>query len=100
MHFFYDGQGRPGLVTYNGSDYYYMYNLQGDVVGLVGPSNQFVVEYRYDPWGKQLACMGSMAVTLGVDNPFRYRGYVLEAETGLYALPARHIKWTWAITLS
>ena len=95
MHFYYDGQGKPGLVTYNGSDYYYLYNLQGDVVGLVGPSNQLVVEYRYDPWGKQLACTGSMAATLGVDNPFRYRGYVFDEETGLYALPARfyHPEW-------
>ena len=95
MHFFYDGQGRPGLVTYNGSDYYYMYNLQGEVVGLVGPSNQLVVEYRYDPWGKPLACTGSMAATLGVDNPFRYRGYVYDVETEFYYLRSRYYNPTW-----
>ena len=90
MHFYYDGQDKPGLVTYNGSDYYYAYNLQGDVVGLIDPSNQWVVEYRYDPWGQPLACTGSLASTLGVDNPFRYRGYVFDVETGIYYLRARY----------
>lgn len=47
MHFYYGGQGKPGLVTYNGSDYHYAYNLQGNVVGMIDPSNQWVVEYRY-----------------------------------------------------
>ena len=95
MHFYYDGQGKPGLVTYNGSDYYYAYNLQGDVVGLIDPSNQWVVEYRYDPWGKPLACTGSLASTLGVDNPFRYRGYLFDAETGFYYLRSRYYSTVW-----
>ena len=33
LHFFYDNQGRPVKVKYNGVMYTYLHNLQGDVVG-------------------------------------------------------------------
>ena len=32
MHFFYDTQNRPAIVIYNGTTYYYMHNLQGDII--------------------------------------------------------------------
>jgi len=31
---------------------------------------------RFDSWGKLLPTSGSLASTLGKNNPFRYRGYV------------------------
>ena len=31
---------------------------------------------RFDSWGKPLSTSGSLASTLGKNNPFRYRGYV------------------------
>ena len=34
-HFFYDQSGKVAKVTYNGSHYAYLYNMQGDVVGIV-----------------------------------------------------------------
>jgi RHS repeat-associated protein len=49
-----------------------------------------VVEYRYDAWGKLLATIGSMAATLGKYNPFRYRGYIYDEETGLYDVFSRY----------
>ena len=33
---------------------------------------------------------GSLASTLGIQNPFRYRGYVYDQETGLYYLQTRY----------
>ena len=84
------------MVRYNLVDYYYLYNLQGDVVALIDrATGTQVVEYVYDAWGKQVSCTGSMAATLGVENPFRYRGYVYDEETGLYALPARFYNPEW-----
>ena len=35
LHFFYDAQNRPAIVAYNGAKYAYIYNLQGDVLGLI-----------------------------------------------------------------
>ena len=49
-----------------------------------------VVEYTYDTWGKVLSCTGTLATTLGSDQPFRYRGYVYDAETGWYYLQSRY----------
>ena len=49
-----------------------------------------VVEYKYDAWGKPIAKTGSLASTLGTLNPFRYRGYVYDEETGLYYLRSRY----------
>lgn len=49
-----------------------------------------VVAYTYDAWGNPLSTTGSMADTLGKLNPFRYRGYVYDTETGLYYLGSRY----------
>lgn len=45
-----------------------------------------MVEYKYDAWGRPLAKTGSLAASLGKLNPFRYRGYAFDEETGLYYL--------------
>ena len=49
-----------------------------------------VVAYTYDAWGNPLTTTGTMADTLGNLNPFRYRGYVYDTETGLYYLQSRY----------
>ncbi|MBE5772302.1 MAG: RHS repeat protein [Clostridiales bacterium] len=90
LHFYYDGQGRPAIVNYNGGTYHYLYNLQGDVIGLVDTSGNIVVEYKYNAWGSKLGRTGSMANTLGLLNPFRYRGYVYDEETWMYCLKSRY----------
>ena len=78
------------MVTYNGIDYAYIYNVQGDVIALVDSTGAKVVEYYYDAWGKILSKTGTLATTLGTLNPFRYRGYVFDEETGLYYLRSRY----------
>ncbi len=90
MHFFYDAQSRPAKVSYNGVIYTYAHNLQGDVVGLLDNSGNLVVEYKYDAWGRLLSTTGALADTLGKRNPFRYRGYVFDEETGLCYLRNRY----------
>ena len=90
MHFFYDAQSRPVKVNYNGVIYTYVLNFQGDIVGLLDDSGTLVVEYKYDTWGKPLTITGTLADTLGKRNPFRYRGYVLDEESGLYYLRSRY----------
>ena len=48
------------------------------------------IAYTYDAWGNPLATTGSLADTLGEQNPLRYRGYVYDTETGLYYLQSRY----------
>ena len=90
LHFFYDAQNRPAVVVYNGTAYAYVKSLQGDIVAILDENGNTVVSYGYDAWGAPLWCTGELAETLGKVQPFRYRGYVYDEETGLYYLRSRY----------
>ena len=90
QRFSYDAQGKVVSVNYNGTEYYYLRNAQGDIVKLIDGSGNTVVEYTYDSWGKILSVTGSLATPLGENQPFRYRGYVYDSDTNLYYLQSRY----------
>ncbi len=90
LRFTYDAKGTPMTLSWNGVTYYYVTNIQGDVERIVNSSGTTVVNYRYDAWGKLLSTTGTIAATLGVLNPLRYRGYVYDPETGLYYVSSRY----------
>ena len=82
-----------GFVLKNGTQeetYYYDFNLQGDVVGIIDTAGTKVVEYSYDVWGVPLTVTGTLADTIGQKNPIRYRGYYYDSETGFYYLNTRY----------
>ncbi|MBQ3598908.1 MAG: RHS repeat protein [Clostridia bacterium] len=90
LEYYYDESGVTSF-RYNGTVYHYIKNLQGDVIGIVNSNNgAIVVEYAYDAWGNILSTTGSLASTVGQINPFRYRGYYYDSETGLYYLNSRY----------
>ena len=95
LHFFYDAQNRPAVVVYNGVPYAYVKSLQGDIVAILDENGNMVVSYGYDAWGAPLWCTGELAETLGKVQPFRYRGYVFDEETGLYYLRSRYYNPGW-----
>ena len=95
LHFFYDAQNRPAMVVYNGTAYAYVKSLQGDIVAILDENGNAVVSYGYDAWGAPLWCTGELAETLGKVQPFRYRGYVFDEETGLYYLRSRYYNPGW-----
>ena len=86
----YDSAGNPYAAGIGGTRYYFIRNLQGDVTGLIDADGNQVVEYQYDSWGNTISITGSLADTVGQKNPFRYRGYYYDAETGLYYLGNRY----------
>ena len=51
-----------------------------------------MVSYTYDAWGKPISKAGTLASTLGTIQPFRYRAYVYDEETGLYYINARYLE--------
>ena len=77
-------------MDFNGTKYGHVQNLQGDIIQIIDANGAVVVEYTYDAGGKVLNVTGSMAGTLGEIQPFRYRGYVYDVETGLYYLRSRY----------
>ena len=94
LRFTYDSTG-PLSVNYNGTEYFYVKNAQGDVTGMVNASGTRVVTYTFDAWGKVQSVTGSLATTLGTRNPLRYRGYIYDTETGMYYLQSRYYNASW-----
>ena len=94
LRFIYDASGLPvSLIVKKGSTtsiYYYVTNVQGDVVAILNSSGTEVVTYSYDAWGNILSIDGSYKDSLGIRNPLRYRGYVYDTESGLYYLQSRY----------
>ena len=93
--FMYDATGRrEGFIWYHEDQkqgtYYYLYNMQSDVIGMVAEDMNPVVTYEYNAWGKLLSVSGEKKDTVGKLNPFRYRGYVYEEESGLYYVSSRY----------
>ena len=77
-------------MIYEGKYYFYVKNLQGDIVSIVDESGTAIVNYSYDSWGRLLQIEGSKKDTIGILNPFRYRGYYYDTETGMYYLKNRY----------
>ncbi len=86
IDFFYDASGTPYAMKHNGTVYYYITNLQGDVMRIVDASGTVIASYEYDPYGKVISATGTLANV----NPLRYRGYVYDTETGFYYLQSRY----------
>ena len=90
LDFIYDESGKPfamiDQLSAQPKTYYYVLNLQGDVVKLVTESGAVAASYEYDAWGNILSQSGSMADA----NPLRYRGYYYDSETGFYYLQSRY----------
>ena len=90
MRFFYDSTGKRVGFANGTMLFYYLYNLQGDVIAIVrAATGQVVARYSYDAWGKCTVTNAS-GYTVGEKNPFRYRGYYYDTETGLYYLNSRY----------
>lgn len=88
--YYYDSAANPVSMRVSGKDYFYVRNLQNDVIALIDDTGETVVEYKYNSWGKILSITGSKAGTIGKINPFRYRGYYYDEETGMYYLKNRY----------
>lgn len=89
--FRYGADGRPYSVRFEDTDYFYLLNAQGDVIGIVDGSGASAAIYSYDAWGNVLTAYGNNDnATLAQFNPLRYRSYVYDHETGLYYLKTRY----------
>ena len=84
--------------TYNKGDktsnYIYRRNLQGDIIGIYDSLGNEVGGYAYDAYGNCYVKYNDNSSEeekkiLDI-NPFRYRGYYYDNETGLYYLNARY----------
>jgi len=75
--------------------YWYEKDMQGNVIGIYTDAGQKVVWYEYDAWGMNAYGAWVNSSTneyqdLYYSNPFRYRGYYYDTDTGLYYLNSRY----------
>ena len=76
--------------------YFYVRNLQGDIIAVLDSNGIIVAEYEYGAWGKILSAEGPLA---GI-NPIRYRGYYYDVETGYYYCQSRYYNPVWCRWIS
>ena len=99
----YDENGAPIGIHYREDSYakdvfdcyYFEKNFQGDITGIFNEAGTQVVWYDYDAWGNRVG--GAWVVNdqdiyknLYYSNPFGYRGYYLDTETGFYYCSSRY----------
>lgn len=96
MQFYYDSKSNLSSVRYDGIMYYYIKNLQGDITKLIKADGTVAANYIYDQWGYIISVTDANGEEITSDahianiNPFRYRGYVYDNESGFYYLQSRY----------
>ena len=89
--FLYDVRGLLiGFILSKSIIYFYVRDIFQNIVGVINNSGTLVVSYEYDEYGKLLSTTGSAASTVGIYNPFRYKGYYYDVETQLYWVSSRY----------
>ena len=93
----YDESGNLSGLRVGNSEYYYYRNGQGDIIGIIDGTGSIAAKYSYDAWGTPIAItdgagndVSGNAAHIANVNPFRYRGYFYDVETGLYYLQSRY----------
>ena len=89
-YFSYDSAGQLIGMSAGSNRYFYVRNAQNDIIALIDENGTEVVRYEYDAWGNPISTTGTLASTIGKRNPFRYRGYYWDEETGMYYLESRY----------
>ena len=105
--YIYDEAGAPIGLQYRTSAYgveefdsfFFEKNLQGDIVAIYNENGVKIGEYQYDAWGNHSAKhFTTKLLDHGIlynYNPFRYRGYYYDLETGFYYLQSRYYNPEW-----
>ena len=107
LYYMYDTFGDLVAFKYNNNTYYYQKNLQGDIIGILDSNMNLIVQYEYDSYGNILSIkdaigndISSQSNNIANINPFRYRSYYYDKETGLYYLNSRYYNPMWGRFIS
>ena len=111
--YLYDENGSPTGLKYrtnayaaNEYDYFFFEkNLQGDIVAVYNASGTKIGSYIYDAWGVCNTSVTSGNTMLENSivqsyNPFRYRGYYCDTQSGWYYLQSRYYNPYWGRFIS
>lgn len=91
MTFLYDRNEELVGFFYGNQVFLYVKNLQGDITGIITDEGFLAARYTYDDWGNCISIESGYALNDVANlNPFRYRGYYYDNDTGLYYLQSRY----------
>ena len=104
IKYVYAGNDILGLIC-DGNGYFFIKNTQHDIIGIVNESGSVIAKYVYDAWGNHIVCNpngtpNTMSTFIGNINPFRYRGYYYDFETGLFWCNSRYYNPEWGRWIS
>ena len=89
FYFHYDMHGNVISFTYNGNDYFYVRDILGNITNIIDETGTSIVSYNYTAFGVPI--IASYTNTFIKDNnPFLFKGYFYDYETGLYYLKSRY----------
>ena len=76
-------------------EYLYIRNIQGDITSIIDTEGNIICTYAYDGYGNHIVLdengkEDTSLTSIGHLNPFRYRGYYFDEESGLYYLNSRY----------
>lgn len=77
-------QNQLAAIEKGGALYYPHFSYRGDLLAVTNSAGTRVATYKYGPWGELLSTTGTF------QQPWRYAGYYLDEETGLYYVQARY----------
>ena len=101
FHYRYDAVGNLASLTRVNADgsintAFAVCNSRGDVEELRQANGTIYARYVYDSWGRVLHVLDAngneitSVYALAIQNPFRYRGYYYDSESGLYYVSSRY----------
>jgi len=101
IYYIRDEEGSLIGLKYNNEIYYYIKNMQEDIIGITDSNNNLLCSYLYDSWGNIISIKDNNGNIIrdtshiGIINPYRYRSYYYDNETKLYYLNSRYYNPEW-----
>ena len=101
IYYIRDEEGSLIGLKYNDTMYYYIKNMQEDIIGITDSNNNLLCSYLYDSWGNIISIKDNDGNIIndtshiGIINPYRYRSYYYDSETKLYYLNSRYYNPEW-----
>ena len=82
-----------GVIKDNASKYFYIKDCLGTILGIVNESGTLVAKYTYTAFGKCTVALNNDGIA--TMNPFRFKGYYLDSESGMYYCHTRYFVPEW-----
>ena len=86
-------QSLYGFILNKSTKYYYIRDINKNILGIVDNDGKLMVSYKYDSYGNIKQISGDLS--LGNLNPFRYKGYYYDNESGMYYCKSRYYVAYW-----